>query len=180
MKGNVAVVDSCAIIFLLAREDAVHKNTRRHLEQLLGDGFRFVVPAVVVAELRHGGLDGSKHVEKFAAAAKGALRVVSLTQQAADVAGLLREKALAKRRETNPEAVRGTIPYDALILGTAITEKASVILTGDRDYRALLDVADARLDVRNAREPPKGQAPLLDVGPGAPKSSKVPKKRRSA
>lgn len=178
MKIAPVIVDTCAVIYLLTGKGAVFDATKAHVEKVVEEKRQLIIPSVVVAELRFRGRDGSKYVEDFAALAKGSLRVVTLSQAAGDVAGRMREQALAAHRGA-AESVRGAVTYDALIAATAVQEKACAVLTGDRAYGPLFAIGDMKVDVRDVREMPAGAHLYLplDLGPRVDPPGVVKKKR---
>jgi len=168
------VVDTSTIIHLLATAGAVQerKHARQHVTKVIAESGTIIVPTAVIAELHYNGLAGSKYLEQFGTLASGSLRVVSLNQTAADIAGSMRADALKRHRDEKKD-VRGAILYDALIAATAVQQKAAVVLTANsRDYRALFKVVGAAIEIRDSRQAPTGQAELFEGEGGRPKARK--------
>lgn len=169
MATSLVVLDTNIVIFLVSTgsrdQEADRKTKAVHfcIEEMQKQGCIFVVPAPVVAEL---GRDTVTPRERIRLLRRkiGAMRVLSLTKESAEVANEMAREMLSKRPEGQE---RGVIKYDVLIAAIAHQEKAKYIVTDNfRDYRKPLSVVNSPVEVVDATSPPeKGQSNLFQFVP---------------
>lgn len=124
-----------------------------NFERLEKEGAVWVVPTPVVAELSSGGpADALLEIAK----ALGGVRVQSLDEEAARVAGQIAAATL--RNRTSRAGERGAVKYDALIFAIAHQMGARWLLTGNRrDYEPYARAISSTVEIIRATDAPPGQ-----------------------
>ena len=162
--GGIAVIDTVVLVLLTIKSQAAtdHDGHRRtlvlaNMRRLQGEGYKFVVPSPVLAELYGGGRDRELVHRMIASIAK--TRVVPFDERAAEATGQAMPEALATR--ANSER-RSSVKYDLLIAGIAHSIGAQLLVTDDRrGFKKYFRAMDSDVDVFIATQTPPGKLPLI-------------------